>query len=363
MDKPLLPPDIFEFLATKTLGQDETLKQVAVAIYKHINDLPAGNILLIGNSGTGKTTIMNTVQQFFAEHQQLQRFQAMTIVNANMLEGDDKGDVKLGRMLKNLEQAVYKYYGNFITDEKLKEYMENATICIDEVDKISGKIADKSNVAGITIQHALLTMLEGEAILYDTVRDETGKPRNARVSIDTSRTLFICGGAFEGLYDIISDRIHQSGESIKLKSQRAGTGRVGMQRLILKDSLNLGDLFQYGMAPQFISRFNALCVLDDLGEDEMKQIFLSADDSPLRNSYEYFRSMDIDLKVTKSALELICRHAVANSRIGARALKEVFSRIIAEFEFDPFNSKNLSEESPRPVLTIDDTIVKEVLEV
>ena len=358
MEQTLLPSDIFAFLSAKTLGQDDILKQVSVAVYKHINGLSAGNLLLIGNSGTGKTTIMNTVQQFYAAHQDLERFQAMTIVNANMLEGDDQGEVKLSRLLHNLENAVYKYYGRFITDEKLKEYMENATVCVDEVDKISGRIGDRVNVAGITVQHALLTMLEGEAILYETTREEMGKTRTARISIDTARMLFICGGAFEGLHEIIASATAAGGRTLRRPTGERAEGSVGMKRMILKENLTMGDLFTYGMAPQFISRFSAVCVLADLGFEDMKRIFLTADDSPLRHSYEFFRSMNIDLKVTKSALELICRHAVENSRIGARALREVFSRVIANYEFDPHNSGHLLEGSPRPVLTVDDDIVK-----
>lgn len=355
-----LPREIYKFLTSKTLGQEQVLRKVAVAIYKHINGLRAGNILLIGNSGTGKTTIMNTIQKFYEQHPALKKYRAMAIMNANMLAGEEIGDVNLSRLLKALELAVNNTFGIYTTDDKLREYMENATICIDEVDKIAAYISGKPNVLGIAIQQALLTLIEGERILYETVRVDHSQKRQARIPIDSSKMFFICGGAFEGLYDQIVAAI-KAGKDDRRMTKVEITDDKGthmLEKLDLKDQVRLVDLFSYGMTPQFISRFSSIAVLQDLGVEELKKILLAADDSPLRHSRDYFKTMGVDLQITKDALELIATHSVQHTRIGARALREIFSRIITPFEFDPFNSDKLQvTDSSTYRLTIDREVV------
>lgn len=359
-----LPLEIYTFLTSKTLGQEEVLRKVAVAIYKHINGLRAGNILLIGNSGTGKTTIMNTIQKFYEQHPALKKHRAMTIMNANMLGGEDVGDVNLNRLFKSLEMAVNNTFGSYTTDEKLREYMENATVCIDEVDKISAYISGKANVMGIAIQQALLTLIEGERVLYETVRQDHSKKRQVRIPVDTSKMFFICGGAFEGLYDQIVASIKNGEDERKLTEMRTtehdGTVRT-MFKLDLKDQVRLSDLFTYGMTPQFISRFSSIGVLEDLGVEELKKILITADDSPLRHSREYFKTMGVDLQITKDALELLATHSVQHTRIGARALREIFGRIIIPFEFDPFSTDKLQKHATGYRLTIDKEVVTQSL--
>ncbi len=355
-----LPREIYAFLTSKTLGQEEVLRKVAVAMYKHINGLRAGNILLIGNSGTGKTTIMNTIQKFYEQHPALKKYRAMTIMNANMLAGEDVGDVNLNRLLKSLEMAVNNTFGIYTTDEKLKEYMENATVCIDEVDKVSASISGKPNVMGIAIQQALLTFIEGERVLHETVRQDQSQKRHVRLPIDSAKMFFLCGGAFEGLYDQIVAGIAAGTDERRLSPMEVtdaqGTTRT-VQRLDLRNHVRLSDLFTYGMTPQFISRFNSIAVLQDLGVEELKKIMLASDDSPLRHSREYFKTMNIDLQITKDALELIANHAAQHTRIGARALREIFSRIITPFEFDPFSSDRLQESGSGLRLTVDREVV------
>lgn len=359
-----LPREIHKFLSSKTLGQEKVLHKVAVAIYKHINGLKAGNILLIGNSGTGKTTIMNTIQKFYQHYAPLKKYRAMAIMNANMLAGEELGDVNLNRLLKALEMAVNNTFGLFTTDEKLKEYMENATVCIDEVDKIAAYIKDKPNVLGIAIQQALLTMLEGERILFETVRHDHTKKRRARFPIDTQKMFFICGGAFEGLYDQIVAGIKSGQDDRKLTLvETMDTDGVtrGIEKLELRDQVRLSDLFTYGMTPQFISRFSSIAVLQDLGVEELKKILIVADDSPLHHSRKYFQTMGIDLQITKDAVEIIAKSAARHTRIGARALREIFSDIITPLEYDPFSSALLKDTAKGPQLTIDREVVAAAL--
>lgn len=158
MTTQLKPTDIHAYLLLKVLGQEEVLKQVAVSVYKHIKGIKCGNILLIGNSGTGKTTVMKAVFEFYLEHKELADYQTMLVLTANRLM-DESGEVHIHQIFKNLETPVRNRLGNDVSPRELKTHIENAAVCLDEIDKISAKISDRVNVAGILIQQALLTIL------------------------------------------------------------------------------------------------------------------------------------------------------------------------------------------------------------
>lgn len=361
--KNFLPKKIFEFLRKGVLGQDDILKYVSVAIYRHINNSKAGNLLLIGNSGTGKTTIMKTIKALYDAYEELKIFRVMIIMNANMLIGEEETDVQCGRLFKNIEDKIRTLVGKDVSEKMLKEYMENATVCLDEIDKISAKVSGKVNVSGIAIQHALLTIMEGETIIYETTVDENGTTRNVKIPIDTSKLLFICGGAFEELYDQVYQQVVTAGEKRRLKSQIViGKNGVSFEsKFNLRDYLMFEDLFRYGMVPQFISRFNVMAVLNNLSVEDLKIILKGAADSPYGYSKEYFSNMNIELKLTEDAMELIATHAAENTRIGARALREVFSKIIMTMEFDPFSSDKVVKDGDGYTLTITREMAEEVL--
>ncbi len=360
----LMPRDIFEFLSQRVLGQDDVLQKIAVALFKHVNGLRGGNILMIGNSGTGKTTIMKAIRQFYAAHDPLQRFRAMTVMNANTLV-DEAGEVNLMRIFKNLETEVRSLVGHDIDAATLKQYMETATVCFDEVDKISAKISGKPNVTGISIQQALLTVLEGENFLFETTVTDGDQSQRVKMTVDTSRMLFISGGAFEELYDQVYTLVENKKDDRRLKQEPQWDDEQGRikTRIVfrLKEMLVLSDLFTYGMVPQFISRFNAIAILEDLRKEDLRRIMLTAEDSPLRHSRQFFATLDIDLDVTDEALDLIAGHAALNSRIGARALREVFSRIISPYEFNPQTGDGLKQEGDRRVIRVDREMVAGVL--
>jgi hypothetical protein len=126
----------------------------------------------------------------------------MVILNANTLAPEVEGEDRATRLFRRIEARARALYGSGLTAAQLKEAMENATVCVDEVDKISARMSGKANVEGITTQYALLTLFEGEDMLYRAeVVDEEGNTVEADIPIDTSKLLFICGGAFEELYD------------------------------------------------------------------------------------------------------------------------------------------------------------------
>ena len=142
--KKLKPTDIHAYLSQKVLGQEGVLKQVSVSVYKHIKGVKWGNILLIGNSGTGKTTIMKAVFEFYLEHRELADYQTVLVMNANSLT-DESGEVHIHRIFKNLEADVRNRLGSDVSPQELKTHIENATVCLDEIDKISAKTLDLSD--------------------------------------------------------------------------------------------------------------------------------------------------------------------------------------------------------------------------
>jgi ATP-dependent Clp protease ATP-binding subunit ClpX len=365
MEQPLAPKDIYNHLAARVRAQEDVLRKVSVAVYKHVSGIRAGNLLLIGNSGTGKTTIMQAVRSFYETRQDLRQFRAMAIMNANMLVGDREGEVETSRLFKNLERVVKNLEHERYTTRTLKEHIENATVCVDEVDKISAKITSTTpNVYGIAVQNALLTIIGGETVLFDTTTRQDGDEVKIRLPIDTSKMLFICAGAFETLYDQVYDAVLDRKDRRELKEETRIDLDGQLKRVVpfsLRDYLEYQDLFAYGMMPQFISRFGSIAVLDDLTEHDLLHILMRAPESPYQYSRKYFAAMGIELVLAPDAQNAIAMHAANNTRVGARALWHVFSKIIADLEFDPQSSPLLESNGNGGRIVIDRATVKKHL--
>lgn len=360
MDKPM-PRHIFAFLSRRVLGQEDVLRKLAVALYKHVNGIRGGNVLLMGNSGTGKTTVMKTVREFYHEVEGLADFRTMVIMNANTLV-DEEGVINTDRIFQNLETVTRQQLGPAVDGETLKRRMENATVCFDELDKLSARIAGKTFVTGIAFQQALLTILEGETVVHETIAHFEGKPERVRIPIDTHNLLFICGGAFEELYNQVYVLIRDREDDRRFREEKEWDEEEERlhKKIVfsLKEYLRMSDIFEYGMLPQFLSRFGSIAILEDLKTSELKDIFLKAEDSPYLTSVAFFKTFGIVLRVSAEALDIIAHHAAANTRIGARALREVFGRIIADFEFDPFGFARLDPASGEMVIEITSEVVK-----
>ncbi len=340
------PPMILQELRKGVLGQDTALRFVSVAVYKHTTGKVPGNILLIGNSGTGKTTIMNNIQRMYHEVPEYRPFRAMTIINANLLVDADRLEFQPQRLFAAVEQRARALVGPEPGPEELRATMERATICIDEIDKMSAIVARKPNPIGVVLQQGLLTLMEGEVVAYRTHAVVGGEERPVTLDIDTSHMMFICGGAFEGLYDQVYLRVVKPGSGEKLKSQAIQTadGQVRIEsRFSLVDFLKPEDLFEYGMVPQFMSRFDNVVLLRDLDVEVLREILLHSLDSPYNRSRRYFEVMDIRLDIEDLAAALIAEEAEKNTRTGARALRTVFARIINRLEFDPWQHQGLAE--------------------
>jgi len=352
----IAPPQIFDELRKGVLGQNGALRYVSVAAFKHTTGKVPGNILLIGNSGTGKTTIMNNIQRMYHDVAEYRPFRAMTILNANLLVDSERMEFQPVRLLEAVEQRARALVGENPSPEALKETMERATICIDEIDKMSSIVAGKPNAIGVVLQQGLLTLMEGEVVTYKTFATVDGEEKPVTLNIDTRHMMFICGGAFENLYDQVYLRVINpaSGEKLKSEAVQMADGQVRIEtRFALADFLKPEDLFEYGMVPQFMARFDNVVMLYDLDVAVLKEILLESLDSPFIRSKKFFEVMNIELQMDDVAASMIAEAAELNIRTGARALRTVFNKIINPLEYDPWQHEGLekTEDGHRLVIT------------
>ncbi len=340
---PLRPRDVFEELRRTVVGQDEAIRELSVALVKHLVGHPAPNILLIGNSGSGKTTLMRAVEHFLASRPELRTYYANVVrINANVLAEEHQGYGKavLGRLYTNARKAM----GEGASQEDLLRSVEHGIVFIDEVDKIRAQVSGQPNVRGIVAQEALLTLMENENVEFEIDGE--------RHAVNSSNVLFVAGGAFEELYDAVLRRatIGQDVAPMKPVVVVSASGEVREELPFhLRDYLRYDDLFRYGMTPQFTSRFESIVVLNDLAEGDLARIFVEPEGSIFRASRDYFKRFGIDLQITRGALMAIAWEASQQKRLGARALRETYRRIISAMEFEPANGG---------VLTIDEQMVK-----
>jgi ATP-dependent Clp protease ATP-binding subunit ClpX len=343
----LLPREVFDELRKTVVGQEDAIREISVAVVKHMAGHPAPNILLIGNSGSGKTTLMRAVEQFLAGRPDLAEYANLVRINANVLAEERQG---YGRaVLTRLFANARKIFGPDTPFEVLRHSVEHGMIFIDEVDKIRGDVRGAPNVRGIVAQEALLTLMENENVEFEA----DGKTH----AINSSGILFVAGGAFEELYDSVLRRatIGQDVAPMKPIVVVSASGEVREELPFhMGDYLKYDDLFRYGMTPQFVSRFESIIVLNDLGEPDLARIFVEPEGSIFRTSRAYFERFGIDLQITRGALIAIAWDAARQKRLGARALRETFRRVIRNLEFDPAATGG-------GTVTVDENMVKNAI--
>lgn len=330
---PLSPAAIATSLAQRVVGQTEAVREVAIALAKRLAGLRSGNILMIGASGTGKTTVMRAVEGYLQADALRQVKAPLIRVHANVL--GERAQVGRGGdiLLRYLAERVRAQHTGDLSRQDLVHHLQNGIVFVDEVDKIRAAIGDRANIEGIRAQEALLTLIENEAIQFSLPSWAGGDT----VTIDASGLLFVCAGAFEGLYDAVYDRVTVGRDrgALQAVSVMESDGVREEMRFALRDWLRFEDLFDYGMTPQFLSRFDSIVLLNDLGRNELVQIFLDNPDSGLSQARAYFAAMGVDLALSPAAVQRIAEEASRHPRLGARALKEVFRRVISEYEFHP----------------------------
>ena len=350
MDFPLRPRDVFEELRKSVVGQDDAIRELSVAMVKHLVGHPAPNILLIGNSGSGKTTLMRAVEQFLASAPALGDYANVVRMNANVLAEEHAG---YGRsVLTRLYENARRRLGANADMDRVVKAVEHGIVFVDEVDKIRAQVSGAPNVRGIVAQEALLTLMENEAVTFNADGFDH--------VVNSSGILFVAGGAFEELYENVLRRatIGQDVQPLQPVVVVSASGEVREELPFhLRDYLKYDDLFRYGMTPQFVSRFESIIVLNDLAEADLARIFVEPEGSIFRTSRDYFKRFGIDLQITRAALINIAWDASRQKRLGARALREIFRRVIRTLEFDPAAATRDGQR----VITIDETMVRSAI--
>jgi len=347
------PAEIVRALETRVIGQPRAVEEMAVALAKKLAGLTAGNILLIGASGSGKTTLMRAVEEYLAAMPEAGARSLVVRIHANLLAEEAQrgraGSAVLDRLMSRLRQ----FHGVSVSRAEAIAELGRGIVFVDEVDKIRARVGAQPNTAGIRAQEALLTLIENEAVPFELPAAFGGDT----VSIDSRGLLFVCAGAFEGLYDSVYDRVTVGEDRGALKSVthlEEGGVREELD-FHLRDWLRLEDLFDYGMSPQFLSRFDALVLLEQLTVDDLVRIFLESPDSGYQAEREFFHRQGVELAMSPAAVRRIAREAARQPRLGARALKEVFRRVVRDLELEP------QERAEAGVLMVDEPEVEAAL--
>jgi ATP-dependent Clp protease ATP-binding subunit ClpX len=350
----MTPRDIFAILSENVIGQEKALQDMSVAVYKHLIEHSVGNVLMIGNSGTGKTTIMQAAERFFSQARGFEKFSTIIRINANLVADLASRGKQTNVVMDRLAQQAGRILGEQADLDTVRDYVAHGIVCIDEVDKIRAVVGGEPNVKGIVAQDSLLTLMENENVRVELPYFDAGSWHTVTTPINTEHILFVAGGAFEELYDQVYNRSSEKSGSDsfwKLVPRADGT----MERRFVFDfgsQLTQEDIFDYGMTPQFLSRFDSTIMLRDFSVPDLVKIFRDIPGAIWPIAVGYFEHSGITLTITEEATALIAEKAARENRLGARALREVFGKVVKHLEFDPVATGLVREQDGQRVLEI-----------
>ena len=327
----LKPKEIKAFLDEYVIGQDDAKKVLSVAVYNHYKrvtscqhmdvDVQKSNILMIGPTGSGKTYLAQTMAK---------------ILNVPFAIADATSLTEAGYVGEDVENILLKLIQAADYDIERAEY---GIIYIDEIDKITKKSENVSitrDVSGEGVQQALLKLIEGTVA---SVPPKGGRkhPQQELISIDTKNILFICGGAFEDLDKIISERLDSN--VIGFQSETKERNQDDLSTL-LKQVLPQ-DFIKFGLIPEFIGRVPINVSLQELTEEDMVRVLTEPKNSLVKQYQALFKMDDVDLAFDHDALVEVARKSIER-KTGARGLRAILENVMMDSMYEVPSDKTIT---------------------